>query len=41
MAEEAWRAALTRQLKRALTENEQAFGDGRKAGLTAMVKRND
>jgi indolepyruvate ferredoxin oxidoreductase beta subunit len=40
MPEEAWRAALTKQLKRALVENEQAFADGRKAGLTDLEKRN-
>jgi indolepyruvate ferredoxin oxidoreductase beta subunit len=40
MAENAWRAALTQQLKRALTENEQAFGDGRKAGFSAKEGRS-
>ena len=39
MPEEAWRAALTKQLKRALAENEQAFGDGRKAGFMALGKQ--
>ena len=40
LAEEAWRAALTRQLKRAIAENEQAFGDGRKAGFSAKEGLN-
>jgi indolepyruvate ferredoxin oxidoreductase, beta subunit len=39
MPEEAWQAALTKQLKRALAENKQAFGDGRKAGLMALGKQ--
>jgi indolepyruvate ferredoxin oxidoreductase beta subunit len=33
MSEAAWREALKKLLKRSLTENEQAFSDGRKAGL--------
>jgi indolepyruvate ferredoxin oxidoreductase, beta subunit len=33
MTEDTWRAALKKQLKRALVENEQAFGDGRRAGF--------
>ncbi|MGB7569378.1 MAG: 2-oxoacid:acceptor oxidoreductase family protein [Chitinivibrionales bacterium] len=41
MTEDAWRVALTRQLKRALEENEQAFGAGRKAGLIAKEKRDE
>ena len=39
MPEEAWRAALTKQLKRALVENEQAFGAGREAGFMALEKQ--
>ncbi len=31
--EEAWRRALSQQLKRALAENQAAFGEGRKAGF--------
>jgi indolepyruvate ferredoxin oxidoreductase beta subunit len=40
MSEESWRFALTRQLKRALTENQTAFGDGRKAGFAQTAGRN-
>jgi indolepyruvate ferredoxin oxidoreductase beta subunit len=39
MPEECWHAALTRQLKRALAENEHAFNAGRNAGLMTMEKR--
>jgi indolepyruvate ferredoxin oxidoreductase beta subunit len=40
MSEESWRLALTRQLKRALTENQAAFGEGRKAGFARASGRS-
>ncbi len=40
MPEESWRFALTCQLKRLLTENQAAFGDGRKAGCAHTPGRN-
>ena len=39
MTEDIWRAALKKQLKRALVENEQAFGDGRRAGFSWLGKK--
>ena len=39
LPDSAWRAALVKQLKRAIVENGQAFDDGRKAGLMASVKQ--
>lgn len=36
MSEAAWAEALKKQLRRSLPENEQAFTDGRKAGLRAQ-----
>jgi indolepyruvate ferredoxin oxidoreductase beta subunit len=39
MPEEAWRAALKKQLKRALVENEQVFGEGRRAGFSAQDRQ--
>jgi indolepyruvate ferredoxin oxidoreductase beta subunit len=39
MPEDVWRAALKKQLKRALIENEQAFSDGRRAGFTMLDRK--
>ena len=39
MAEDTWRAALKKQLKRSLVENEQAFGDGRRAGFNWLGRQ--
>ena len=39
MTEDTWRAALKKQLKRALVENEQAFSDGRRAGFNWLGRQ--
>jgi indolepyruvate ferredoxin oxidoreductase, beta subunit len=39
MSEDVWRAALKKQLKRALVENEQAFGDGRRTGFNWLGRQ--
>lgn len=39
MSEDVWRAALKKQLKRALVENEQAFGDGRRVGFNWLGRQ--
>jgi indolepyruvate ferredoxin oxidoreductase beta subunit len=39
MTEDTWHAALKKQLKRSLLENDQAFGDGRRAGFSWLGKK--
>jgi indolepyruvate ferredoxin oxidoreductase beta subunit len=41
LSQDVWASALKKQLKRALVENEQAFFDGRRAGINYLGNHKD